>query len=773
MTNEQKVIRYDQMIGLYKRNTAKVFPNAIEVVTLQHRYFFSSFMFRDAAFRLASQAWNDYLEASPSNETHRINSNSKMDLELFLKKSGTGDEQVQMIAELDEESIESSLGSSPPTESTLGSRKLNDSNGKSNAVSTPSGSMSNLPEKWDNSEDSPVVDESDKKKKRKSIAVSKKSRAESTSSANGKEMDDSEETSRHRSETSPPVPRHSKNSSDAGTKTRNVGFDLRMPQANRNGEVSSEKLADADVPSSAVESLSGAGTSSKEGGSTKEQSGQSPTPPPDGNSGESGAAGNSGTGGGGGGGGGSLPEIPVTIPTQASCKHVVEESEDKKFSGTKLGTKTYKGVTLKEFFALVFCNTDYNKELVSHFDYTEWNAPAWSMSEENCCASRLLQYRMHLNASIGPKSTRQDSFQNARFKNDKTLLIESCNISKDVPMGDAFEVHEKWVITQEGKDVQVDLTAGVVWKKSAWGLKGTINTKSIEGVTDNWEYVQKLIETTINKYTSGGGGGGGASAASSPSSQPKTKKKIEEEDSSSDDEVKQPRRKRRSSRKVANAGPDTADHPTAGGSSDMFAGWKGIALVAVAILLILTFGYFAYNVSSISSRLQTMEASRHWGSPVNHEELNLRERVAFLEHLTTALLRNVSDPGSYKTDQLRYFTALRDMDTFLGKAKDSVGTLQTSVHRLHEQKGEPLTTAQLVEALKTLPIDRKVLGYLTNPESFAQQLASVLEHEPNAAAAYTYAAATNDSYGWYFYFFIASLLIAVAAAGAAKALGVF
>lgn len=739
-------------------------------------------MFRDAAFRLASQAWNDYLEASPSNETHRINSNSKMDLELFLKKAGGGDEQVKMIEELDEESIESSLGSSPPTESTLGSRKLNDSNGKSNAVSTPSGSMSNLPEKWDNSEDSPAVEESDKKKKRKSIAVSKKGRTESTSGANGKEMDDSEENSRHRADTSPPVPRHSKNSSDTGTKTRNVGFDLRMPQANRNGEVSSEKLADADVPSSAVDSLSGAGTSSKEGGSSKEQGGHSPSPPPDGNSGESGAgnsgAGNGGGNGGGGGGGGSLPEIPVNIPTQASCKHVVEEADDKKFSGTKLGTKVYKGVTLKEFFALVFCNGDYNKELIAHFDYTEWNAPTWAMSDESCCASRLLQYRMHLNASIGPKSTRQDSHQNARFKNDTTLLIESCNISKDVPMSDAFEVHEKWVVTQEGKDVKVELTAGVVWKKSAWGLKGTINQKSIEGVETNWEYVQKLIETTVNKYTSGGGGGGGASAASSPSSQPKAKKKVDDEESSSDDEDKKPRRKRKSSRKIGkDAGVDTSDHPAAagggGGSSDMFAGWKGIALVAVAILLIMTFGYFAYNVSSISSRLQTMEASRHWGSPINHEEMNLRERVAFLEHLTTALLRNVSDPGSYKTDQLRYFTALRDMDAFLGKAKESVGTLQHSVHRLHEQKGEPLTTAQLVEALKTLPIDRKVLGYLTNPESFAQQLASVLEHEPNAAAAYTYAAASNDSYGWYFYFFIASLLIAVAAAGAAKALGVF
>lgn len=759
------------MIGLYKRNTAKVFPNAIEVVTLQHRYFFSSFMFRDAAFRLASQAWSDYLEASPSNETHRINSNSKMDLELFFKKSA-GDEQVKMIEELDDESIESSHGSSPPTESsTLGSKKLGDSNGRSNATaSTPSGSMSNLPEKWDNSEDSPAVDETDKKKKRKSIAVSKKSRAESASSANGKDMDDSEETTRHKSidsASSPPQSRHSKNTSDAGSKARNVGFDLRMPASNGNGDVSSEKLADADVPSSAAESLSGNGASSKEGASANGAS----TPPPDGGaSGESGA--------GGGGGGGNLPDIPVKIPTQASCKHIIEEAEDKKFSGTKLGNKTYKGVTLQQFFALVFCNTDYNKELVSHFDYQDWNAPTWALSDTSCCASRMVTYRMHLNASLGPKSTRVDSYQNARFKDDKTLLIESCNISKDVPMGDAFEVHEKWVITQEGKDVQVDLTAGVVWKKSAWGLKGTINQKSIEGVTDNWEFVQKHIDATCQKFVSGGGGGGGGGASASASSPPSRKKKVEDDDSSSDSEDKKPRRKRRSSRAKGahpasseNSDLSASSDKAEGGMMDMLTGWKGIALIAISVLLILTCGYFAYNVSSISSRLQAMETNRHW-APSGHEENNLRERVAFLEHLTTALLRNVSEPGSYKSDQQRYFTALRDMDGFLGKAKESVATLQSSVHRLHEQKGEPLTTAQLVEALKTLPIDRKVLGYLTNPETFAQQLASVLETSPSTAT-YAFANTSNDSYGWYFYFFIASLLVAVAAAGGAKVLGVF
>lgn len=764
------------MIGLYKRNTAKVFPNAIEVVTLQHRYFFSSFMFRDAAFRLASQAWNDYLEASPSFETHRINSNSKMDLELFIKRAA-GDEQVKMIEELEEDLIETSLGSSPPTEGPLSSgKKLGDSNGRSNTLSTPSGSMSNLPEKWDGSEDSPATEESDRKKKRKSTISMSKKRTDSTSNGN-KEMEDSEETSRLKSDASPPQPRHSKNGSDS-VKTRNVGFDLRSPGASESGkeekkgekggdkgekgEKGGDKEGDGGDHSSAAESQnnSAAGGNSKEGGNQGSQS----------TDGDSGAGGN---GGGGGGGGGNLPEIPVPIPTQASCKHIVEEAEDKKFSGQKLGNKTYKNVTLQQFFALVWCNPEYNKEVVSHFDYQDFNAPAWASSEGNCCISRMVTYKMHLNASIGPKSTRVDAYQYARFKNEKTLMLETCNISKDVPMGDAFEVHEKWVVTQEGKDINVDITAGVIWKKSAWGLKGTINQKSMEGVTDNWEYVQKLIEQTIQKFNQGGGGGGGG--ASSPSSQARNKKKIiEDEESSSEDEDKKPRRKRRNGRKGSkdSVAMDGGDTQAGGGSMmDMLTGWKGIALIAIAALLLVTLGFFAYNVTTISNRLTVMESNRHW-TTTSHEEHNLRERIAFLEHLTTALLRNVSEPGSYKTEQQRYFTALRELDHFLGKTRESVGTLQSSVTRLHQRMSEPLTTEQLVEALKTLPIDRKVLGYLTNPESFAQQLASVLEFDP-VTGTYPLPSATSEAYGWYFYFFIASLLVAIAAAGAAKALGVF
>lgn len=764
------MIRYDQMIGLYKRNTAKVFPNAIEVVTLQHKYFFSSFMFRDAAFRLASTAWMDYLEASPSSDTHRINTNSKMDLELFVRKP-TGDEQVKMMDDIEDESVgsESSVGSSPPTESSIPSRKLGDS-GKSGTSATPSSSFSNLP--LMDSED--ANDEVDKKKRRKS---SSKKKHDAITSSNAKELEDSQDDGGgKRTEASPTQHRHSishsKTGSDATVKARNVGFDLSKPPANPSGDSSvsgAEKPSDGENP--AGQGSDGKDEKGKEkekekdkdkdGGSKDKDSG---TPPPgDGNSSSS-----------GGGGGGSAPDIPVPIPTQQSCKHIVEEADDKKFSGTKLGNRTYKNITLEKFFAIVFCNEEYDQGLVSQFEYTEWNCPTWAATEGGCCINRLVSYRMPLNASLGPKSTRQDSFQYARYKNDRTLLFESCNISKDVPMSDAFEVHEKWVITQDGPNVNVDVVAGLIWKKSAWGLKGTITQKSIEGVTENWEFVNKHIETTLSKF-SGGGGAASSSGGSSPAMQAKSSKKkfVEEEDSSSEDE--KPRRpRRRMSRKGSKDAGSSLDRDVAidsgAGGPGVLAGWRGIAFVAIAVMASLTLGALLINVLSISARMQSLESSRHWAAS-NYEEHNLRERVAFLEHITTALLQNVSDPGSYKTEQQKYFTALRELDSFLGKTKESVGTLQQSVHRLHQRRESPLTTIQIVEALKTLPIDRKVLGYLTNPESFAQQLASVIELDPSSHN--PHAAAPVESSWWYLYLSIILCLITLIVIGAGKGLGMF
>jgi hypothetical protein len=811
------------MIGLYKRNTAKVFPNAIEVVTLQHKYFFCSFMFRDAAFRLASTAWNDYLEASPSNETHRINVNSKFDLELYVKKS-TGDEQVRMV-ESDEDGSES-LGTSPPGEGGGGgvgengerrissgkTGKLGDSN-KSNPTSSAtsatttaavpppppgSGSVSNhfgAAGVVDSSEEFGDAGDGsshrkDAKNKRKSSSRKREtvSNSATTTGAGAPSnrssmdfLDESEETNggpRRTETTSPTHSRHSvvvvsapapqkpfpSSSGPGGTdsptlKAKAVGFDLRAPPSDSPATIplvseSESRESPHDVNGNPNGGPNSSPTSERKNDASSSSSSFLPEPAP-------------------------LPDISVTIPTTLSCKHILEEAEDKKFTGTKLGTRTFKNINLHQFFALVWCNPEYNQLLIEANDYTEWNAPPWNLSDTGCCAQRLLTYRMPLNASLGPKSTRVDSYQNARFKGPNCLLLETSNLSKDVPMGDAFEVHEKWVVTQEGNTVTVEITAGVIWKKTAWGLKGTINSKSMEGVTENFEHVSKAMETTITKYTSANAAYIQAASNnanissvstssnnvdSSNSSKLNLRKKksshaaYDDDSSSSDEERKSAsKRKRRAGRKGSKDGGselrdsgsgngDVAsssmggrpnhqsqqqDNVTSGGFFGLSSDWKMFLFILLTILAFAALSSMFFNMATLSTRLSQMEVMRtnqqHLFSASGQEEMNLRERVAFLEHLTSALLHNITDPGSYKSEQQRYWTAVRDIDKFLLKTRDNVHTLQTTVHNIYEQRNEPLlTTSQVVDALRTLPIDRKVLNYLMNPEGFAQQLASVL-----------------------------------------------
>lgn len=51
------VIALRDVVSIEKRNTALIFPNAIQVATLHHRYFFASFVYRDDAFTQLQRAW--------------------------------------------------------------------------------------------------------------------------------------------------------------------------------------------------------------------------------------------------------------------------------------------------------------------------------------------------------------------------------------------------------------------------------------------------------------------------------------------------------------------------------------------------------------------------------------------------------------------------------------------------------------------------------------------------------------------------------------------
>lgn len=527
----------------------------------------------------------------------------------------------------------------------------------------------------------------------------------------------------------------------------------------------------------------------------------------------------------------ALPSIGTSIPMSSNCVHTLEEGQDKKFQPTKLGPKiTLKNVTLAQYFALVWSNPEYNDILSSHFTYSEWNSPLWKPHESGCCITRFVTYRMPLSIPMGPKSTRQESTQNARLKDANTLLIETCNISKDVPLSDAFEVREKWVICQVGTDITIEASGCVVWKKAAWGLKGAITSRSIEGVIENYAYVTKVMESLVNKWTSASTGNlnepKDTEPTASSSTQPATlndskrssssKKKStaqdnNEDDSDSSDNETKPSQKRRPSRRPKGSRDLSSDaNISSGGSSTQYpqtgfgsflGEWRGIVFVLLAILAVATLATVFLSMANMTSRLSQLESSKHTSHhTISHEERNLRERVAFLEHLTTALLHNISDPGSYKSEQQKYWYSIRELDQFLHKTGENVEKLRTVIHlaeddQTHNPDGsstsstgrEPLTTGQVIEALKTLPIDRKILGYLMNPDSFAKQLSHVLSpdgsssHDPQQHSHshhhhhQTHSTDTLSSFSilsfWPVYFGSAVCVLALVVFGVAKSLG--
>lgn len=745
----QKIIRYDQVIGIYKRNTAKVFPNAIEIVTQQHKYFFCSFMFRDAAFRLAASAWQDYLESGPMHTTHRINVNSKLDLELFVKKDG-GDELVRMIEDAtdDDDSTSDLGGLSGPTRSKSSGLSEPSRGGSTTSIGNgASASMSTLPAFHDSSEEGDT--DKSHSKRRKSVRSSKKD------SVTGKRepLDVTDEDDGRKSVDgtfgSPPnASRGSMNlvisSSPPQLRAKAVGFDLSHP---------ADGLPNSDANSGDAV-LGGSAPISPTGNTTKAAPSSSSAAAPSAVSSSAPQAASSSSGA-------PLPDIGASIPMNSSCQHTVEEANDKKFEGKKLGNKVvFKNVTIAQYFALAWANPDYNEDLIAHFSYTEWSCPAWKVSDNGCCITRFVTYRMPLNIPMGPKSTRQEATQNARYKDANTLYIETCNISKDVPFGDGFEVREKWVVVQVGNDVHLEASGAVIWKKAAWGLKGAISSRSIDGLIDNYAFVTKLMEQIISKWQSSGGAASAPSTDSSGASiddaKRSSKKKTSPDEDDSDDSDETKKRGLKSTRKngirkqgTREVGMDIRDSggPSSNVSSAAAAparpsiaigDWKMLVFLLLVILGVAALASVFFSLSSMTSRLHHLELSRAGAHHSSYEEKNLRERVAFLEHLTTALLRNVSDPGSYKSEQQKYWGAIKDLEDWLGKTSENImtlkGTVHTSILTQEEQAHEPLTADHVVDALKTLPVDRKVLSYLMHPENFAKQLAQTLSPQTGSAS---------------------------------------
>lgn len=196
-------------------------------------------------------------------------------------------------------------------------------------------------------------------------------------------------------------------------------------------------------------------------------------------------------------------ESNTGLPIKKNCTHIRTEPEKNQ---TKIFDRTFK-VTPSVFFCLTFKNKKFLEEYADSCEYApEWTADDWAPTDNSeCCHSRKLNYKIPLNNNIGPKSTRVIATQYARYLNENSILMEMQNISKDVPFGDSFTVYEIWELKQvEGnkgiKECNIVIKGGISWKKSVWGLKGTIEKKALEGSKSHGEIFLNLAQKYVDNH---------------------------------------------------------------------------------------------------------------------------------------------------------------------------------------------------------------------------------------------------------------------------------
>ena len=147
-------------------------------------------------------------------------------------------------------------------------------------------------------------------------------------------------------------------------------------------------------------------------------------------------------------------------------------------------------LTLDEFYykmwsdtkeAIVFWTSFHDSLGYTDQSFGKWTPRESQQQQQQCCLTRPVSFRVHLNNTLGPKSTRATQTQGIRKKGN-CLLIEQSTKSLDVPSADAFTTEVRWeCIYNEGIGINVSITHEVKFTKSVWGIKGMIEKGAQEG----------------------------------------------------------------------------------------------------------------------------------------------------------------------------------------------------------------------------------------------------------------------------------------------------
>ncbi|GAB9468490.1 hypothetical protein Gpo141_00005806 [Globisporangium polare] len=124
--------------------------------------------------------------------------------------------------------------------------------------------------------------------------------------------------------------------------------------------------------------------------------------------------------------------------------------------------------------------------------YTEMKCNPWMTpledDESSFGMTRSLQFRVPVDAPIGPKSSRVDVLQCVKTGEQNVRVVETSTRLVDIPYGDYFSVEDRWTLVPSGsnqKSCKLFIELKVVFSKSTF-WKSKIETRAIADNKTKW-----------------------------------------------------------------------------------------------------------------------------------------------------------------------------------------------------------------------------------------------------------------------------------------------
>jgi hypothetical protein len=681
-TKTTKTLPFDDIISIQKRNTAMIFSNALEITMRDStKHFFTSFMYRDDAYRVIMRAWRHW---------RKEHGDKDLDSQELSSEEVSDDDEDPFIATAGDQT---ELSESPAHDLISGSPATNDLSVDSNSAMGDRDAYSSGDERESSHVRKDSKDKKDKEEKKLKKKNSRK-RLRSISHKKSKSKDAADELGdtdddfitasdmlRKSKDENKMVEADMKKLDDSwvetlrGGKQRNT-VSLPLKGGSTTPPMGRKSIVQTNPANTLLDNPTdeGIATAMMNGGTAPTNVGSSSASNSVGGSSNIGAS-NAGNGGASGadGANGNAADNNDRPPTQSECKHFHDEKPQKICEAEF-------DVSVVEFYNIFWSDAEFFSYLGRMQEFTELFVGNWQLSEENCCISRKVGYRAPVKAPIGPKSTRVEQQQRARFKTPSLLLIETSSISKDVPFGDSFLVEERWTLTEgPNKKTKCAIDVYLRWKKNAWGFKSQIEKKTAEYTKMNADKFVELAKKRVEEYKSG------ALKSMKPQIEPQAAnlgavvqtvantavEQAEVHDLPSPDTRVRRKKPREPSPEASEEEPQQATL-----TDKILGALTNIPFMVTFFLLAITLLFTVPSLVSLNRQVGALVAYTATLESNNQKLDEFGLQLKFLEHYNVYLTRILTNDSNIFKEQQKYWRANQDLTKKLQLMKEEIDKMQ-------------------------------------------------------------------------------------------------